>query len=107
MSYLPTLVRDTQLVGEVRGDITTHPRSRVKQVWKRERRIGAGGFGSVYVERRIGKAIHGQPGKRAVKRIRNATHEQYVHELEAIAKFSASRVGLPNLDSMVSNELHD
>ena len=103
MPRLPDLVRDTQLPTEFRdglvihsyhvSDTTQYRRSRIEQVrWQRGRTIGAGGQGSVHVERRSGRARWDQPKVRAVKSIRGGTHLQYLHELEAIAKFSHPRV---------------
>lgn len=103
MPRLPDLVRDTQLNTEITGDLTLHSshasnydrykRPSVQLVqWRRGKKIGDGGQGRVYLERRVGGAKGDQPEVRAVKRIADATHRQYLHELEAIAKFSQRRV---------------
>jgi hypothetical protein len=69
--------------------------------WQRQRKIGGGGFGSVWLEK-LTKG--GRPGAiaqdgavRAVKQIDiDSRHESidYNRELEATVKFSHSRVGL-------------
>jgi hypothetical protein len=99
MPRLPDLVRDSQLTTEFKHGLTVHSyhvsdtrrhrRSVVEQVrWQKGAKIGVGGVGSVHVEKRIGKAKAHHPELRAVKRIRDATHKEYLHELVAIAKFS-------------------
>lgn len=68
--------------------------------WQRQRRIGGGGFGSVWLERRIkggppGATVAQVSEVRAVKQIDMDTRLElidYKRELEAIAKFSHSRV---------------
>jgi hypothetical protein len=105
MPRLPDLVRDSRLNTEFRNgltvhsyhvsDSTNHKRSVIEHVrWQRRGKIGVGGVGSVHVEQRTGKARSGQPELRAVKRIRDATHENYLHELVAIAKFSHPSVSM-------------
>jgi hypothetical protein len=69
--------------------------------WQRQKRIGKGGYGSVWLEKRIkggrsGVTDHDSP-VRAVKQIDLDTRFEpidYNRELEAIAKFSHSRVSL-------------
>jgi hypothetical protein len=77
---------------------------RREEVWQRERSIGGGAFGTVWLERRIdlggGKEPEYQdedfPVIRAVKQIRrpsqNGGYFEYGRELEAIAKFSHRKV---------------
>jgi hypothetical protein len=99
MPRVPDLVRDTQLQAVLENDtvihsyrvrgVTAYRRSRVEHVcWKTEKEVGKGGFGSVHLQRRIGKAKPGEPDVRAVKQIKSATHKNCLNELEAIAKFS-------------------
>jgi hypothetical protein len=113
MAQIPDLVRDSKFESYFPGESLTEvvhtfqesdPTSRRRVVtesehWKREQRIGVGGFGSVWLERctkdsRLGaKAqIH---AVRAVKQIEINTRLgpiDYTRELEAIAKFSNPRV---------------
>ena len=70
--------------------------------WRRQRRIGGGGFGSVWLEERTkgGRLRQDAGAVRAVKQIDMDTrlgsidYKLYDRELEAIAKFSHSRVGI-------------
>jgi hypothetical protein len=98
---LPDLVRDTRLEAEFKDGTTIHSYTtsdtlrRVKKqkvYWQKEKEIGKGGFSSVHLETRKGLSVVGQPELRAVKRIRHASHRDWVHELEAVAKFSIERV---------------
>lgn len=75
--------------------------------WQPQKRIGAGGFGSVWLEKRIkggrSGAIAHDGVVRAAKQIELDTRFgpiDYNRELEAIAKFSHSRV---SLESLISN----
>ncbi|OOQ87150.1 hypothetical protein PEBR_18436 [Penicillium brasilianum] len=113
MAQIPDLIRDSKL--ETRflphcGVETVHtfresdPASGQRLVirsehWQRQRRIGSGGFGSVWLERRIkggrsGATAAQDSAVRAVKQIDMDTRLGLIHcnhELEAIAKFSHSR----------------
>ena len=102
-SRLPDLVRDTRLETEFQGDFTIHSYTtsdpdtlrRVKKqkvYWQKDKEIGKGGYGSVHLEKQREGPLAGKPHLRAVKRIRHATHRNWVHELEAMAKFSIERV---------------
>ncbi|KAL5363914.1 kinase-like domain-containing protein [Aspergillus floccosus] len=100
---LPDLVRDSELETHFLPDCNTetvhtyHERSPYSrglvsrsEHWRRLRKIGGGGFGTVWLERCI---KGGQPGieLRAVKHLDmtpNAKRLDYSRELEAIAKFS-------------------
>ncbi|ORY03420.1 kinase-like domain-containing protein [Clohesyomyces aquaticus] len=98
MSRLPDLVRDSQLDTQVRPEYTRHlyvetdPTSgqraiEKKEYWKREKRIGSGGIGIVWLE----KCFRGKRNAelRAVKQFpRPAKTRDLVRELEALAKFS-------------------
>jgi hypothetical protein len=102
MSRLPDLVRDSRLETTLRSKYTSHvyheadPSSRQRTVerreyWKREKRIGRGGFGLVWLER----CVKGKLGVevRAVKQFPKPNKtKDYIRELEAIAKFSHPRV---------------
>jgi hypothetical protein len=104
---LPDLVRDTRLETEFLDSLTIHSRNvfipaarqrtTIEKVsWSRDELIGSGGFGSVWLEKRLGA-----PELRAVKQIhtgkKQASHLDCVHELEAIAKFSQTRVSALSL----------
>jgi hypothetical protein len=104
MARLPDLVRDSQLDTSFRNGYTVHIISEAtsfrqravprEEVWKEERLVGGGAFGSVWLE----KCIHGtsKDTLRAVKKI--ASRHQglkdvtYIRELEAAAKFSQRKV---------------
>ena len=106
MDRLPDLVQDSKLETRIFGGSTVHtfyetdskslrravPRD---EYWRRQSLIGAGSYGSVWLE----KCIKGQRDIefRAVKQISTAVHERskpiiYSRELEAIAKFSHEKV---------------
>lgn len=94
------LVQDSKLITDFRDGYTIHtftePSGHRKEYWKSERRLGRGGSGQVQLERCA--AGEKKDLKRAVKiisRRSNPTRTGWVdleRELEAIAKFSQSRV---------------
>lgn len=104
MSLNSDLVRDSKLDTIFRQDgITVHsflePGSRDglmqrKEYWRRERRIGRGGFGQVHLQKCV-KGIN-EGALRAVKLLdkpHKASVAKDLHsELEALAKFSHERV---------------
>jgi hypothetical protein len=99
---LPELVRDSRLGVTVNGSLHTsirvHRASHLKETWIDHIPLGRGGFGTVYVQRKASSAA-GTSELRAVKRIPILHHDvrstrAYVRELEALAKFSQSKVGL-------------
>lgn len=117
MRRLPDLVRDTRLETRISGDVTTHAyqvsditnrrRITIKEVqWRRDRQIGGGGFGDVYVESQELPGSVEQNQVRAVKRIRHGTHQKYIHELEAIAKFSHSKVRCGRKNARIWSDIH-
>lgn len=103
-AVLPELARDSQLDTVVTHGFCMHsfketPLLTRKEVWKRKKRIGSGGFGTVWLE----TCIEGQDSEdnkyRAVKVLQLPTDSpfsqaisQYGRELEALAKFSQSKV---------------
>jgi serine/threonine protein kinase len=101
---LPDRVRDAKLDTEVRDGLTIHTdyvedasvhrRFRIEKiVWQTTRKIGQGGYGSVYLQERKSRSSTG-PAVRAIKRLRQTSHNTFIHELEALAKFSSQpRVG--------------
>lgn len=115
MEQISDLIRDSKLETHFLPDCNVEavhrfqesdPASRRRLVtrsehWRRQRRIGGGSFGSVWLEERT---KGGRPGTgaqdgavRAVKQIDIDTRLDsinYNRELEAIAKFSHSRVSL-------------
>jgi hypothetical protein len=108
MGRLPDLVRDSELETHFSPDCnaeTVHtyherkPRVRGKlaartEHWRRLRKIGSGGFGSVWLEKCTQPEQH-EPKVRAVKQMeikRWSSHVDYNRELEAIAKFSHRKV---------------
>ncbi|EAU32565.1 predicted protein [Aspergillus terreus NIH2624] len=100
---LPDLVRDLELETEFLPYCNTEtvhtyherqPYSRDQvsrsEHWRRLRKIGGGGFGTVWLERCTKGGHHGIE-LRAVKQLEMTPHSKrldYSHELEAIAKFS-------------------
>jgi hypothetical protein len=100
---LPDLVRDTELRTQFDHPHTIHefleaPHSLApvrREVWKRIKTIGQGGFSYVCLEECVqGRAEH-TPQTRAVKVIssrQGADIISYSRELEAVAKFSQKKV---------------
>jgi len=87
----------TNQTRHIRDSLGTSARRRVVQTeetWERQRKIGSGTFGVVWLE----KCITGPPKNtlRAVKQIRmeeSSTMADYHRELTTIAKFSKAKVG--------------
>jgi hypothetical protein len=116
MAQIPDLIRESKLktrflphcgVETVHTFRESDPASGQRLVirsehWQRQRRIGGGGFGSVWLERctkggRSGATAAQDSVVRAVKQIDMDTRLELIdfnRELEAIAKFSHSRVSL-------------
>ena len=105
MALLPDLVRDSKLEVSFFPDCVVHtfyesdPSSYQQEVtrsehWRREKQIGAGSFGSIWLER-CTDGGHGSK-VRAVKQIRTSLgwtrSINCTDELEAIAKFSHRKV---------------
>ncbi|CAI7663088.1 unnamed protein product [Penicillium viridicatum] len=100
MSSLPSWVLDSELETQFTSDEyeTVHtyygpeslfqgrPIKRLEH-WRRERKIGAGGFGEVWLERCTKGRTSGY-GVRATKQMKLRHQVNYSRELEAIAKFS-------------------
>ena len=82
----------TQHVKYVSGNTTTQRRVRKEEKWKKERRLGRGSFGIVWLERCIEGDSKGEV--RAVKKILKLESSDYYRELEAIALFSHAKVSL-------------
>lgn len=111
---LPELVRDTRLQATIQGELTIHTRPfgrRRYEKWTRKHILGHGGFGVVWLERRIkDDTQEDDPGEsRAVKRIDTSGRrsEHYVRELEALAKFSQDKVHSPlrSCEPLLANTL--
>lgn len=62
--------------------------------WQREKKIGDGGFGEVWLERCTKGNSHGHD-VRAIKQMEVRRQVDYGRELEAIAKFSHTKACLP------------
>ena len=62
--------------------------------WQREKKIGDGGFGEVWLERCTKGNSHGHD-VRAIKQMEVRRQVDYGRELEAIAKFSHPKACLP------------
>ncbi|GAP92114.1 putative calcium calmodulin-dependent protein kinase type 1b protein [Rosellinia necatrix] len=103
---LPDLVRDSKLqtrFSSDNNDITTHiyydrPGRRAvpqQEIWKRERVLGSGGHGVVWLEKRLAISSDNptEASYRAVKQITSANSASVLEicksELEALAKFSS------------------
>lgn len=119
MSRWPDLVRDTRLSTTIEDDVTVHhhedsdDENNARSTWREERwkatvRLGHGGCGSVWLQ----QCVKGRRGidKRAVKVIPRMTlrdkKDNYVSELEAIAKFSQKRVCMC-IQSLVGKDMTD
>lgn len=102
---LPELVRDSRLPAAITQNVTIHTRPPGRraisrhETWVREQILGHGGYGLVWLERKIkNHDDDSSPELRAVKGIRIPEHQaawdgkQYVRELEALAKFSQEKV---------------
>ena len=67
-----------------------------QEVWVREKLLGHGGYGMVWLER-MAKGSQTTPEFRAVKQIRVqkpiTDGDLYIRELEALAKFSQDKAG--------------
>ena len=99
------LVRDSELTTRFGDGTVQHiyyvsnrnarqRRIRIEETWRRERELGNGTFGRVWLETCVSGTKTGEV--RAVKEVsKNAasTAIDYGRELEAIAKFSHDRVG--------------
>lgn len=101
LSDLPELVRQFRLETVIDQTKTVHTLLRGQRrlpsrvTWERvtERPLGHGGYGEVWLEKRVGNVQDHTPGLRAVKSIyTNASSQRrdYVRELEALAKFSSN-----------------
>ncbi|KAL1862615.1 hypothetical protein Daus18300_008412 [Diaporthe australafricana] len=101
LAVLPELARDSQLATAVTSDCCMHffaetPTSTRKEVWKRTKRLGSGGYGTVWLEICVeGQDIDVNNKCRAVKVLQLPTDapvaeavSRYGRELEALAKFS-------------------
>ncbi|KAK7414264.1 hypothetical protein QQX98_006861 [Neonectria punicea] len=97
---LPELVRDSKLPTILQHDLTIHAkppgrRNAPRQaIWRQERILGHGGYGVVSLQRRWSKGS-ATPDFRAVKQIQISNPGSgvgsFVHELEALAKFSQDK----------------
>jgi hypothetical protein len=98
MFSIPDLVRDSKLETAFLDQKTVHTfiepggrRSRREECWKKVKLLGRGGFGDVWQEQCVAGKEKGT--MRAVKVIKKQSHSVDLNrELEAIAKFSNSRV---------------
>ena len=103
MTPVPDLVRISKLdtrfhsdpeytlhVKYVSGSTANQRKVRKEEKWKRQRKLGQGGFGLVWLERCIQGDSEGEV--RAVKEIPKRGSGDYYRELEAIALFSYTKV---------------
>ena len=74
------------------GTTSRRRRIRKEEKWSREKGLGHGSSGVVWLERCIQGDHEGQV--RAVKEVRKPKSDDYYRELEAIALFSHTKVGL-------------
>ncbi|KAK2597906.1 hypothetical protein N8I77_012659 [Diaporthe amygdali] len=97
---LPELVRHLQLEAVFKHTRTVHkllrPRqgSQKQETWIREKKIGHGGFGEVWLERKLDgrRSASDAAELRAVKCIHSSLKRRdYVRELEALATFSSNK----------------
>ncbi|KAK2763175.1 hypothetical protein FQN54_009811 [Arachnomyces sp. PD_36] len=89
MTSVPNLVKDSQLPVRFSDKYTHHDRHRGEETWERQKLLGQGSFGSVWLQE---CRSEGTPRLRAVKLIPKVSQHfesiDYNHELLAIAKFS-------------------
>ena len=97
LNELPELVRLARLETTIQQDRTIHTRLRGRrglgseEVWIRDSIIGQGGYGQVWLERKLDNADRSKPKLRAVKCIHASAHRrEYVRELDALATFSSN-----------------
>ena len=102
MPLSPDLVRDSKLETRFVGGQTAHSyigtdhsgrRIYRNEYWKRERLLGQGSYGQVWLENGTSGGNAGQ--LRAVKMVQKQPGLDYINydrELEAVAKFSHTRV---------------
>lgn len=81
-----------QHVKYVSGSTSRQRRIHKEEYWNRERGLGHGSFGIVWLERCVQGDTKGEV--RAVKGIRKLESGDYYRELEAIALFSHAKVSL-------------
>lgn len=122
MTPIPDLVRVSKLNTQFHSDpeytqhikytssSTTNQRKiRKEEKWKRERGIGRGSFGIVWLERCIQGDDNGKV--RAVKEVKKLESGDYNRELEAIALFSHAKVNMStapiNTPMLISTDLAD
>jgi hypothetical protein len=91
----------TQHVHYVSGNTSRQRRVRKEEKWRREKGLGRGSFGIVWLERCIQGDSEGKV--RAVKKVQKLESSDYYRELEAIALFSHSKVS--QLLSFIHNHL--
>lgn len=101
LNELTDLVRHSRLDAAFQKDVTIHKLLRNRgglqhhETWIREKKIGHGGFGEVWVERRWENTTGAGQLKaefRAVKCIHASSERRdYMRELEALATFSSNR----------------
>ena len=99
MPPIPELVKLSKLETQFNPDCTVHIRYessvrrtkvRKEETWRKERDLGRGAFGVVWLERCVQGNTEGQV--RAVKKIQRLQDGEYYRELEAISLFSHDRV---------------
>lgn len=105
-AMLPELVRDSELEASFLPNphipvATIHTKSSGRRtirqdIWIREKKLGHGGYGIVWLERNNGSS-QGDSELRAVKelKVQGSRGMDYVRELEALAKFSQEKVSSP------------
>lgn len=90
MDFDSEAIEQSKLLTEWRGDLTVHNTNGTEQTWQRQRPIGEGGFGTVWLEARHDEIKK----KRAVKEVKRDTlvrfNIDYRRELLALVKLSAS-----------------
>jgi hypothetical protein len=82
----------TQHVQYVSGGMSERRRVRKEERWKKERELGRGSFGVVWLEQCIQGDNKGK--ERAVKKVQKLECNNYHRELEAIALFSDRKVSI-------------
>jgi hypothetical protein len=91
--FLPGAKHETVHTYYEQESVTQRPIKKSEH-WQREKKIGDGGFGEVWLEKCTKGKNHGNH-VRATKEMSVRRQVDYARELEAIAKFSHPKASLP------------
>lgn len=94
------IVNDFKLDATIHENYTVHQTGHKRERWYRERKLGEGGFGVVWLEREAATN-----SCRAVKIVPSSYGPDFRRELLALEKFSRPRVWLDSSHELNSSEL--